>query len=184
MARALDDTAYRGLKTATRRLVDATGGIDPAAASTRVGRATMAQYYSPADRDEAVFVPLDVIADLERVTGEPLVTRQLARLSGFDLVPAEAPLPATDTATAGNPVQDSLLLGASLSVRVGEYQQVAIAAAADGKLSDAELAAEVAAAHAILQAAQNGYDTLLRLQQDRRALAVLRAAQGTAGGGA
>lgn len=181
MARTLDDTAYRGLKTATRRLVDATGGIDPAAASTRVGRATMAQYYSPADRDEAVFVPLDVIADLERVTGEPLVTRQLARLAGFDLVPAETPLTSDSAAgDAGNPVQDSLLLGASLSVRVGEYQRVAIAAAADGKLSDAELAAEVAAAQAVLQSAQSGYDALLRLQQDRRRLAALRGAGGGA----
>lgn len=168
MARQYPDATYHGLKTACRRLVDAAGGIDPAAASTRVSRATMAQYYSPADRDEAVFMPIDIVVDLERVTGEPLVSRHLARLAGHDLVPSPAAAHEAGFCS-GDPARDGLILGASLSVRIGEYQAVAIAAAADGNLSDAELAAELRAAHAVLQAAQQGYDTLLRLQQTRKA---------------
>ena len=75
----------RALKTATRRLVELVGKLDAAASVCRINKSVLAAAYNPHEPDR--FVPADVIADLELVAAEPVVTRVLARLSGHALVP-------------------------------------------------------------------------------------------------
>jgi hypothetical protein len=90
------ETAYLRLKAVSRRLTDAAGGPVPAARITRIDAPRLSRCGS---NFEAMFLPLDVISDLEVDTGEPIVSRELARQAGFVLVPAPvagARLGATD----------------------------------------------------------------------------------------
>lgn len=83
--RQIDDLALRGLKTAMRALVQRVGGLEAAATVTRVRPSQLASYYDPHQPQQ--LMPADVVADLEHVAGEPLVTAQLARLAGHMLLP-------------------------------------------------------------------------------------------------
>jgi hypothetical protein len=74
-------------KTLARVLVERVGGLDAAAACTRVRRAQLGNYQNP-QQDDA-FMPVDVLARLELVAGEPLLTRELATRAGCALVPVE-----------------------------------------------------------------------------------------------
>lgn len=86
-ARQLPANDYAGLKAATRRLLAEAGGPVDAARATRVDHQGLSRYgNSGADHDER-FIPADVIADIEAECGQPIVTRKLAELSGYLLVP-------------------------------------------------------------------------------------------------
>lgn len=86
--RHLPGRDYQSLKAATRRLVDKAGGPSAAADVTRTAHQHLSAYGS-VNRDLAErFMPIDVAADLEAETGDPVVTRVLARLSGYLLVQA------------------------------------------------------------------------------------------------
>ncbi|SHO65836.1 hypothetical protein SAMN02745172_02483 [Pseudoxanthobacter soli DSM 19599] len=91
--RKLPASAYEGLKTETRRLGKACGGLEAAAMETRVDHSSLGRYQSPAH--EEVFAPIDVIADLEAEAG-PIVTRALARLTGHVLVALPPPAAGAD----------------------------------------------------------------------------------------
>ena len=55
----------RGLKLATQRTVQLSGGQDSAASITRVGRNTLSDYSNTGNpRHEDTFIPVDVLADL------------------------------------------------------------------------------------------------------------------------
>lgn len=82
-ARPLRAADYLTLKAAFRRLVDACGGCESAAAVTRASFQTLSKYGRP---QEPVYAPVDVIADLEADAGDPLVSRVLAGLTGHVLV--------------------------------------------------------------------------------------------------
>ncbi|MFW2829902.1 hypothetical protein [Sphingomonas sp. ID0503] len=69
----------RAIKIAFGELIGKIGGIEAAAGFTRVGKSTLARYYSLAPADAECFPPADVIDDLERVAGDPIVTRMMAR---------------------------------------------------------------------------------------------------------
>lgn len=84
LARPHREADYLALKGATRRLVEACGGVEAGAAVTRCGFQVLSKYGRP---QEPVFVPVDVVADLEADAGVPLVTRALAQLCGHVLVP-------------------------------------------------------------------------------------------------
>lgn len=84
LARPHREADYLALKGATRRLVDACGGVESAAAVTRTGFQVLSKYGHPM---QPVFAPVDVVADLEADAGMPLVTRALAALAGHVLVP-------------------------------------------------------------------------------------------------
>lgn len=79
---------YMRLKAATRRLVESAGGPADAAAIARTDAPRLSRYGNP---HEVHSIPADVIADLEAATGDPTVTRCLADLAGFVLVPKDAP---------------------------------------------------------------------------------------------
>lgn len=91
--RHLPSADYTALKAAFRRLVRAAGGGRASAAVTVVDAARISLYGNPNTPDSA---RCDVIADLEGETGDPIVTRELARLSGYVLVPVPV--------VAGDPV--------------------------------------------------------------------------------
>ena len=86
-ARQLPERDYLALKASTRGLLKLAGGQEAASSATRVGQQALSRY-GAASEPEA-FAPIDVIADLEAETGEPVVTRALAHLAGFDLVSRE-----------------------------------------------------------------------------------------------
>lgn len=78
----------RGLKVLTRELLDRAGGLDAAAVCVRVKKTSLSNYAN-VHQPEA-FAPIDVVARLEEVAGEPLVTAELARRAGHALVQVEA----------------------------------------------------------------------------------------------
>lgn len=82
--RQLPQSDYLRLKAATRELVETVGGNVQAAKITRVAGSLISRYGSPQDTMQ---MPIDVIADLEGECGEPIVTRVLAEMNGFVLVP-------------------------------------------------------------------------------------------------
>lgn len=82
--RLLPRNDYLRIKAAIRALIDAAGGgIAAVALGLRVGKSNLSDYGS-IHRLE-VFMPADVIADLEESVGDPMVTRTLARLQGYEL---------------------------------------------------------------------------------------------------
>lgn len=85
--RQLPDRDYQALKAATRQLVNSTGGSVAAAAVTRGDHQSMSRYGSAHPDNADRFMPIDVLADLESECEQPVLTRELARLSGHLLVP-------------------------------------------------------------------------------------------------
>ncbi len=83
-ARKHCESAYLALKAAARRLIGSAGGLEAAANVTRVSKASLGFYTQPTHDQH---MPADVIADLEADIGDPVITRELARLSGYALVP-------------------------------------------------------------------------------------------------
>jgi hypothetical protein len=73
------------LKTLARTLIERAGGIDAVAAATRVGRSQLSNYQSLQHEQH---VPADVVARLEELAGEPLITAEFARRGGYVLVPS------------------------------------------------------------------------------------------------
>jgi hypothetical protein len=82
----------RDLKMLTQRAIRNVGGSN-FANDTRVVESKLSEYGNPAH--EKQFMPIDVVADLERVLGYPIITEHLAQLQGFRLT--------TDAATADEP---------------------------------------------------------------------------------
>ncbi len=85
--RQLPANDYALLKAATRKLISHAGGAVAAAAVTRGGHQNIGRYGSAQPDDGERFMPADVIADLESECGQPVLTRALAKLAGFLLVP-------------------------------------------------------------------------------------------------
>jgi len=86
----------RDIKLRTRDLVRANGGLEAAAEHTRLERAALGNHQSP-DRP-GVYMPADVVLDLELRAAEPLITRALAQHQGYTLVAAE-PLDGADVSS-------------------------------------------------------------------------------------
>lgn len=84
LARYLPQRDYARIKAATRGLVDATGGPEAASHITRFDKGRLSRVGA---LHEGAFMPLDVVADLEADCGQPIVTRALADLAGFWLMP-------------------------------------------------------------------------------------------------
>lgn len=76
----------RALKVKFKELIGAIGGIEEAERLCRVGKTTLARYYSLQDEHADMFAPIDVVRDLEEVAGDPIVTSYLATESAHVLV--------------------------------------------------------------------------------------------------
>lgn len=78
-------SSYKQFKVAFGQILSSCGGATNLSGITRVGQSAL---YQMASTNEAKhFPPVDVVADLEQVAGDPVVTRVLARLSGYTLTP-------------------------------------------------------------------------------------------------
>ncbi|UJX46624.1 phage regulatory CII family protein [Xanthobacter sp. YC-JY1] len=127
LARPHREADYLALKGATRRLVEACGGVESAAAATRTGFQALSKYGRP---QEPFFAPIDVVADLEADAGVPLVTRALAALCGHVLVPL--PRPETGTGRWYRHISEVAQDAGAVVARLGA------ALADDGEVSRAE----------------------------------------------
>jgi hypothetical protein len=115
------------LKAAYRSLLKAAGGPSYAAQEiTRTDPARLSRYGNP---NEQMFAPMDVIRDLEAHVGEPIVSRVLADLAGFVLVPKKAATRSVDYD------QHLAAIAREMSDVVGEI----VAAKADGSVTPAEI---------------------------------------------
>lgn len=101
--RFTNDHERRDLSAATNRALREYGAAN-FAPSTRVKEAQLSKYGNV--QDDENFMPVDVVADLERALGTPVITEQLARLSGFRLVADEGDGEAPSLADVGD-VADS-----------------------------------------------------------------------------
>jgi hypothetical protein len=81
------DEERRALKTGFRVLVQHAGGLEAAAAASRLNKTHLAVSYDQEAKDR--FPALDVVADLERAAGVPVVTKLLAAMHGLALVHVE-----------------------------------------------------------------------------------------------
>jgi hypothetical protein len=89
--RLATDAERRHIKTVTRHALDAVGGGEAFSPATRVEKAALSKYAGPAYPDH--FIPADVLLELDRLAGAPLLVSTLARMLGYRLVPAEGDAP-------------------------------------------------------------------------------------------
>jgi hypothetical protein len=126
---AVSPVERSSLKTAARVLVLRVGGLEAAATVCRLEKSALAATYDPHRPDRTM--PVDVVADLERVAGEPAMTRALAQLAGCILLPVDvAPGPEASAIAA--------VLGGA-----GEVGRAWAQAMGDAALSDGERQAVV-----------------------------------------
>ena len=79
------------LKQATAQLIDANGGPQGAAEGCRVTAGMLFKYTDPNDENRLRFMPVDIVRGLERVCGDPVVTRFLAAEAGHVLIRLDLP---------------------------------------------------------------------------------------------
>lgn len=126
-ARLFGSDSYNRLKGAYRRVLKNAGGELGAAEITRGDHSVLGRYGRPQER---MFPPIDVVADLEKDTGDVSVTRELADLQDYVLVPKPP--------VSGNPKWIGHL--AALSKEAGEaIATVGAALADDGDISAKEI---------------------------------------------
>lgn len=141
---------HRSLKALFRVTVARCGGLDAAATCVRVGRSQLHNY---CDMHSDQFAPVDVLAELEAVAGEPLVTADLARRAGFILVPMAAEgdgLLAQDMAALGKEVGETFAAFAHAMANDGAVD------AAEAERVERELADVVRVASAALANLRRG----------------------------
>ena len=73
------------LKETFGTLLDKCGGATKVSDYTRVGQSAL--YQMASGNENKHFPPVDVVASLERISGQPIVTKVLAELSGYALMP-------------------------------------------------------------------------------------------------
>ena len=87
IGRYLSENEYASLTQAFRTLVRLCGGPSASARIARVSQQQISRYMSSDPEHATQFPALDVIADLEAECEQPTVTRLLAEMEGFVLVP-------------------------------------------------------------------------------------------------
>jgi len=121
-ARFLPRADYRRLKLAGRDLVAACGGQSRAAEKvTRIGQQQLSKALSLADEFSEVFLPIDVVLDLEADCETPIVTRVLAELASHQVTPLpELTRAASDVAALMAVVKEGSEAFAKISAAVGD----------------------------------------------------------------
>ena len=119
---------YAALKNAFRRACQqAGGGLREIAGMTRLSSAQLSRF---GDISSDQFAPADVMLDIDSLAGAPIITRALAGMLGYDLVPAGQPVVA---ACFSQHLAD-------LARESGDAVTGLATALADGKLTPRELA--------------------------------------------
>ncbi len=116
---------YAQLKSATKRAIELAGGPVALAKETRLDQATLSR---AGNIEHSNFLPIDAAVDADRLAGEPVILRALARIAGFDLVPIKA------RHESANLVHDA----GTMARESGELVSSAIEATADGTLTARE----------------------------------------------
>lgn len=129
MARQFGDTTYLAIKAAFRDLVHACGGPKMAAAKTRGCQSRISEAMAAHEIER--FPAIDQIADMEAECGIPIVTRHLADMAGYDIVPRSIA-----AAHANRP----MVIAAQMAASLGELQVAYAAAMDDGELTAVEQA--------------------------------------------
>jgi hypothetical protein len=145
--REITGVELAALKTASRALVTMLGGLEAAALVCRYNAPALSEACSLHRTDRSL--PLDVVADLERAAGQPVVTRVMARLQRQALVPMLNPGTAEARAIA------------ALFRQFGAVSETYAAAMEDAVLSPAERQALADGALALSAACQQAAATLL-----------------------
>lgn len=84
----------RALKMATRRVVQQVGGVEEAGRHAGRSPARLSHWSNLTNPEVAHdFIPVNLLAQIEPLADDPAVTRELAHLSGYALVPLPAPAP-------------------------------------------------------------------------------------------
>lgn len=123
--RQITEPELEGLKRASGAAVEAAGGVVAVAEKLGQARSKISEKASPFHLDRA-FTVLDV-AEIERLGKSPAITRELARLQGFDLVPV-----------GRFDIEDPHLHLARVIAETGEVTALTAQALSDGKVSTAE----------------------------------------------
>lgn len=131
------------LKAAFRVLLKMAGGQQSAELITRGKHQTLNRYGNVADENVDCHAPIDVIADLERDVGEPVVTKHLAEMNGYMLV--------KKTAVAADANLVTHL--STLASESGQTIQAIAEGIADEDLTEAELLRIVKESRELAQAA-------------------------------
>lgn len=84
-ARLLSGADYTDMKLITEALCMKIGDYSKAARWTRVSKQTIGRYCSTIGDNVCQYMPLDIVADLEKAVGFPLIAEYLANLQGFSL---------------------------------------------------------------------------------------------------
>lgn len=124
MARQHSKDAYDLMKTGTRRLIKACGGLESAEQGTRINRTQLSNCQK---KDSDQFLPIDALIDLCEYGEDTSLVRDIVRLLknvGSDTT--------ADDAALNNAV-------ISAHKEAGEAVQVSMEAFLDGELSDEEL---------------------------------------------
>ena len=78
------------LKQATLRLVKKVGGVEAAEGVLGYSKTSISNAYS---LNHDCTMPMPHVLTLEQYVGVPVVTRELARMQGFDLTPSDGQMP-------------------------------------------------------------------------------------------
>ncbi|WP_421782660.1 hypothetical protein [Kiloniella litopenaei] len=149
--RQLPMTDYQKIVARTRRLVEAVGGGKEAASLTRVNETSISNYLNI---NHEQFMPADVVADLERVAGEPLLSGLIAELSGGHVTGPEE--------------TDPIRMFAALNGKLGELCRKACEYADDNHYDNYELDDLIKQAEALSLASDRAHDNLCRMREQRR----------------
>lgn len=126
----LDPRIRQILKSSSLALRKDYGSLDACEMITRACKTVIGDACQM-NRDDR-YLSIDTIYDLEQATGDCPVTRAMARLHGYELVPV---------AQKGTPAEiDALAMSARASAASGEIAGSTLEALADGTLDDDELA--------------------------------------------
>ncbi|MGH6773100.1 phage regulatory CII family protein [Brucella tritici] len=101
--RTISDPERRTLKAATDGAYVLSGGISRILDFTRVSTSQLSKYASFGEDNTDSFAPIDVAVEIDRADKSPTITKEMAALLGFELVPvgirsdiAASPAPITE----------------------------------------------------------------------------------------
>jgi len=124
------------MKAAVRRACELAGGVSAATTNTRADAASLSRY---GNLNEALFCPIDIAMDLDRLAGDDIILRAWANLRGYALLPGHvAPTRAPLTTSIGDAAR-----------KFGALTDTALDAAADGTLTPREGREILDAAHSV-----------------------------------
>lgn len=124
--RQFSPQTYLAIKAAFRDLVTAAGGPKRAADKTRGCQSRISEAMAP--HEDERFPAIDQVADLEGETGQLHITRLLADMAGFDLVPR---------VTSARP-RTMLADAAAMGIAYADMHAKFLMAMADGALDPVE----------------------------------------------